>query len=304
MTDRAPIIQPRFSIVIASRNAEATIGRTLQSLVDQAYPNLQVVCIDGASTDGTLAVIKRYGDLVSTLVSEPDRNVADALNKGFKRTDGVLLGYVNADDALVPDALAKAARLFQENPDVDVISGGCHRVYADGSDCTMQVRPDFLEVLSLMNPLEQPSTFWRRPAWERAGLFDVSYFLAFDWEYWNRLRRSGARFLTTDMVFAHYYFSDTNLTSTGGLEVVREMFRITRTYGPYNGFVAYLYLAFYNFFDLRGYYDKPFSELPRRRQLVFGLTLKLLYGILGRRIVNSYNWNFASKQQRGLVWYK
>jgi glycosyltransferase involved in cell wall biosynthesis len=295
---------PRFSIVIASRNAEATIERTLQSLAAQAYPNLQIVCIDGASTDGTLSIIKRFGGIVSVLVSEPDRNVADALNKGFQRADGELLGYVNADDALAPEALSRVALLFEQNPDVDVVTGGCHRVFADGSDCITKVRQDFLDVLSLMNPIEQPSTFWRRRVWERAGALDISYFLAFDWEYWNRLQRSGARFLVTDLVLARYYFSDCNLTSTGGERVAKEMFRVTRTYGPYNGFVAYVYLALYRIFDLRGFYDQPFVALPRSRQLVFGLTMKSLYFLLGRKIVNSYNWNFASKQQRGMVWYK
>jgi len=295
---------PRFSIVIASRNAAATIARTLDSLAAQAYPNLQVVCIDGASTDDTVGVIRRFGGLVSVLVSESDRNVADALNKGFRYGDGEYLGYVNADDALAENALECVVELFRQNPDVDVITGGCRRVYADGSEYVTHVRTDFMQVLALMNPIEQPSTFWRRRAWDKAGEFDVSYFLAFDWEYWNRLQKSGARFFSTDKVLSHYYFSDTNLTSRGGRKLVDEMFKITRTYGPYKGVVAYLYLALYNIFDLRGYYDQPFTALPRWRQLLFGVALKALYLVLGKQIVNSYNWNFASKQERGLVWYK
>jgi glycosyltransferase involved in cell wall biosynthesis len=295
---------PRFSIVIASRNAEATVARTLDSLAAQAYPNLQVVCIDGASTDDTVGVIRRFGDLVSVLVSESDRNVADALNKGFRYGDGEYFGYVNADDALAANALEYVAELFLQHPDVDVITGGCHRVYADGSEYVTHVRTDFMEVLALMNPIEQPSTFWRRRAWEKAGELDISYFLAFDWEYWNRLRRSGARFLSTDKVLSHYYFSDDNLTSRGGRKLVHEMFKITRAYGPLKGMVAYLYLALYNVFDLRGYYDQPFATLPRWRQLIFGAALKFLYLVLGKQVVNSYNWNFASKQERGLVWYK
>ncbi len=295
---------PRFSIVIASRNAEATVERTLESLAEQAYPNLQVVCIDGASTDRTVDVIQSFGPLVSVLVSEPDRNVADAINKGFRLADGDFFGYVNADDALATGALESAAELFRQNPEVDVVTGACHRVYADGSECVTRVRPDFREVLALMDPIEQPSTFWRRRAWEKAGELDVSYSLAFDWEYWNRLQRSGARFLATDALLSHYYFSDTNLTSRGGRKLVSELFRVTRTYGPYKGAIAYLYLALYSIFDLRGYYDRPFATLPRWRQVLFGGTLKLLYLLLGTKIVSCYNWNFASKQQRGLVWYK
>ena len=85
---------------------------------------------------------------------------------------------------------------------------------------------------------------------------------------------------------------------------MNEMFRVTRKYGPYRGLVAYLYLMLYRVFDLHGYYDQSFATLPRWRQVLFGATLKALYFVLGKRIVNSYNWNFASKQERGLVWYK
>jgi hypothetical protein len=82
------------------------------------------------------------------------------------------------------------------------------------------------------------------------------------------------------------------------------MYRITKQYGPFNGFVADVYRFLYTFFDLQGYYDLPRKQLPLPRRLIFSGALALLSAIFGRRVIVSYNWNWASKQVRGKVWYK
>jgi glycosyltransferase involved in cell wall biosynthesis len=295
---------PRISLVTPCLNAAATIDRTLDSIAANRYPNLQYVVCDGGSTDGTLDRVHARGTLVSHIICGPDKNVADAVNKGFRVADGEILCYLNADDALTPDALDHVAAFFRRHPDIDGLTGACERIYADGSEELTEVPEHYLQLLPFRNCLEQPSTFWRAAVHREAGELDDSFALAFDWEWWNRLCRAGARFAKTDNVLSRYYFSGENLTSKAGERVVDEMYRVTRRYARHGWAVARMYRFLYRTFDLRGYYDKPFSELTAARQARLGAALFVLYGLFGRRVVNAYNWNWASKQVRGLVWYR
>lgn len=295
---------PRITLVTPSLNAAKTIERTLRSIEDQAYPNVQMICVDGKSSDSTPEIIERYRHIVNHVIREKDKNVAEAINKGFRLADGEIFCYLNADDALAPQALERVAHFFMEHPDIDVVTGGCRRVFADGSELVTQVPEPFLETLSMRNDIEQPSTFWRASIHHRLGELDESYQLAFDWEWWNRLHLFGARFKRIPDVLSVYYFSEDNLTSRAGYRVIKEMYRVTKTYGPYRGYIADIYQFLFQWFDMHGCYDQPFHDLPLAKRFVFGITLGLLYNLFGRQAINSYNWNWASKQIRGLVWYK
>jgi glycosyltransferase involved in cell wall biosynthesis len=295
---------PRISLVTPSLNAERSIERTLHSVQEQNYPNLQMICVDGKSSDGTPAIIERYRHIVSAVISKEDKNATEAVNKGFKLADGDIFCYLNADDALTPGALLFVAQVFMDNPDIEVVTGGCRRVFADGTELTTQVPEHYLDVLSMFNGLEQPSTFWRAGIHRRLGEFDETYQLAFDWEWWNRLHSSGARFKRVSDVLSVYYFTDDNLTSKAGMRVIHEMYRITKKYGPFRGYIADIYRFLFRAFDMHGFYDKPFHQLPAGKQFLFGSALWALCTIFGRQCVYSYNWNWASKQIRGLVWYK
>lgn len=294
---------PRISLVVPSFNAVRTVERTLRSLLDQGYPALQLICVDGASRDGTVEILERHRPALAHLVSEPDRGPADALNKGFRLADGELLGWLNADDALAPGALRTVARAFLAHPEADVVTGGCYRFYADGSRVETAVPDRFVERMALRNPLEQPSTFWRAAVHRAAGELDASMTYAFDWEWWNRLLVHGARFVRIPEVLSHYYFSEDNLTSRGGQKVVEEMYRITRRYGPFGGRVADVYRFLYRHLDLRGWFDAP-RTLPPVKRWVFRATLSGVRLLFGRDVRDGYNWNWASKQARGLVWYR
>jgi glycosyltransferase involved in cell wall biosynthesis len=263
-----------------------------------------MICVDGNSSDRTSAIIERYRHIVSHFIKEKDKNVAEAINKGFKLADGEIFCYLNADDALTSGALDCVARTFMDNLDIDVVTGGCRRVFADGSELITQVPVHFLEVLSMRNDIEQPSTFWRSAIHRHLGELDDSYQFAFDWEWWNRLYVSGARFKRISNVLSVYYFSEDNLTSKAGRRVITEMYHVTKTYGPFKGYIADVYRFLFRIFDMHGCYDQAFHELPLVKRILFGGTLLFFYKIFGRQAINSYNWNWASKQVRGLVWYR
>jgi len=290
----------KISIVTACYNAADTIERTIQSIREQGYNDLQYIVIDGDSTDGTQEVIQRHLDFIDVYISEPDKGVCEALNKGFKYADGEIFAYLNADDCLMPGALNFIAEAFEASPEIDVITGGCRRIFADGSEYTTQVPDRYLRAMAWRNDIEQPSTFWRAKVHHLAGDFDENLKLAFDWEYWNRLAKSGAAFKAVPEVLSIYYFSDTNLTSRGGISVIREMRDITARY--HGKGLAFAYMVIFHLVDMRGLLDgRNLNWFARAWSKSVFTVLGFLFG---REAIHHYNWNWASKQVRGLVWYK
>jgi hypothetical protein len=156
--------------------------------------------------------------------------------------------------------------------------------------------------MALRNDFEQPSTFWRADIHRKAGQIDESYKLAFDWEWWNRLRAIGAQFHRIDGVLSHYYFTETNLTSRGGQQVIDEMARVTETYASPR--VAAVYRFMYQQFDLKGDLDVSTGQLPRWRRIRLRVVRGALRWMFGPLVIDNYNWNWASKQVRGVVWFK
>lgn len=296
---------PRFSLVVPSFNSAATIARTLRSLQSQNYPNLELIFVDGASRDGTLDRAEPFRPLFQHWISEPDNGQIHALNKGFRLATGDIFGWLCADDELAPGALHAAASLFAAHPDADMITGGCRRKFSDGSEVKTEPEPGgrVLERIGYFNGIEQPSTFWKAPLHRRAGELDEHLSLAFDWAWWNRLKQAGARLVTTPEVLSHYYFSEANKTSSGGMRVARQMYWVIKHFGPLRGYLADIYMFLFRRFDLHGCYDNPQTAPPLRRWC-FNRTLKLLLKLFGKELIYSYNWNWASKQERGLCWYK
>ena len=292
---------PKLSIVVPSFNAVATIKRTLDSILSQNYPNLELVCVDGESNDGTIDILQQYREQIDVLICEPDKCQAEALNKGFDRATGDVYGWLCADDEFAEGTLMFIGQHFESQPNCNVVTGGCIRKFDDGSSFATTPEEDYYNKLVLKNTLEQPSTFWRAAVHEQNGRLSETLKYAFDWEYWARMVRNKIPIESTDRPLSVYYFSDSNLTSTGGRKIADEMYAIVRDYGPYNGRIAWAYSFLYRIFDLRGYYDADVDKSKLEKGIFFA-TLRLLYLIFDRDSINTYNWNFASRQERGKGW--
>ena len=294
---------PRISLVVPCFRAAGTIARSLDSILAQNYPNLQLIVIDGGSRDGTVDIIKAYEAHIDFWVSEKDKGQVDALNKGFAKADGELFGWLCADDEFLPGALRRLAEEFVAHPEADLVTGGCRRNFNGAYTVDTTPDPSFLSDLDFKNTIEQPSTLWRQHSHHAAGPLDCSYKFAFDWEYWCRLKRTGAVFRAIPEPLSLYHFSSENLTSTGGRKIAEEMYRIIKEYGPYRGRIADVYRMLYRIFDLRGYYDKETAEtMPKWKRAMFFFALRMLYRRYDPHVINSYNWNFVSRQERGLGW--
>ena len=291
-----------FSIVVPNYNSGAVIERAIESLLSQSYPDLQIIIMDAESEDQSWDIIERYRNRLDIVVRAKDHGQADGLNKGFSLARGDIVGWLCADDELMPGALSHVAELFRKTPDADVVMGGCERVYEDGSREVTPARPDAWEWIRFHNVVEQPSTFWRQPLHRRLGPLDLSYRLGFDWDFWARMAKEGAKITTTERVLSRYYFSGDNKCSKAGNLFAEEAFRILRKHGPFRGGLAYVYRFIYRHFDLKGCCDKPPVCSPARH-FVYRLTCALLARSIGGKYMGMYNWHFASCQQRGLKWH-
>jgi glycosyltransferase involved in cell wall biosynthesis len=186
---------PSISIVTPSFNQGKFIERTIQSVLGQAYPRIEYVIQDGGSKDETLSILKRYLDENASYESMPDGGQAQAINMGFSRTSGEIMGWLNSDDILLPDALRFVGDYFARNPEVDVVYGNRILIDEDDNEIGRWVLPEHDDgILGWVDFMPQETLFWRRRLWERAGgRIDESFRFAMDWDLLLRFRDAGAK---------------------------------------------------------------------------------------------------------------
>lgn len=191
----------KISLVTPCWQAARFIRETIDSVLAQEGAEVEYGIMDGASTDGTVEIIRGYESRLSWWASELDAGQTDALNKGLARTTGEVLGFLNADDVLVPGALRAVAAAFDENPEIDLVYGRVEWIDAEGRAqgthsgdiSTLGEVLDVQRVWWAQRQWVQPEVFFRRRLWERVGAFDTRYHLAFDYDYWVRCFLAGAR---------------------------------------------------------------------------------------------------------------
>lgn len=191
-----PARLPSISIVTPSLNQGEYLESTIRSVSDQSYPALEYVVQDGGSSDGTLEILKAYSSSLASWESAPDGGQASAINRGFERTTGEIMAYLNSDDVLLPGSLAYIARFFESNPEVDVVYG--HRILIDGGgkEIGRWILPGHdNEAIAYADFVPQETLFWRRSAWESVGeKLDESFKFAMDYDLILRFRDAGLTF--------------------------------------------------------------------------------------------------------------
>lgn len=193
---------PKITIITPSYNQGKYIGSTVRSVLNQGYPHLEFLVLDGGSTDETLSVLHSF-DSKLAWISKKDKGQVDAINQGIEQASGEVIGYLNSDDLLAPGALWKVGRFFANNTQKIWLTGDYAIISSESQKVNQEIRiykhlqrtvaavfPQLWPtVLSLNNPIAQPSTFWRRSVHKKVGYFDEKYHYVMDYDFWLRLLR-------------------------------------------------------------------------------------------------------------------
>ncbi len=191
----------RISIVTPSYNQAKYIERTIQSILSQDIEGLWYMVFDGGSSDETLSVLRRYEDRVPW-VSERDRGPSDAINKGFYRSHGDILGWLSSDDIYYPGALQTVLDFFEKNPDVDVMYGDTNHIDENDEFIGKYPTEDWdWERLKKTCFISQPAVFFRRRVFDRYGPLEIGI-RCMDYEYWLRLGKNKVRFVHLPQLLA------------------------------------------------------------------------------------------------------
>jgi glycosyltransferase involved in cell wall biosynthesis len=180
---------PLVSIVTPSYNQSRFIEATILSVLDQDYPNLEYLIVDGGSQDGSLEIIQRYGERLSWWVSEPDQGQTDAINKGFAHAKGDIYAWLNSDDTYQPGAVSEAVDFLQTHPRVGMVYGDANFIdlagRVTGKFNAQQTSYQRLRRGGVYIP--QQAAFWRANLWHQVAPLDPSFFFAMDYDLWVRL---------------------------------------------------------------------------------------------------------------------
>lgn len=195
---------PRVSIVTPSYNQGWCIERTILSVLRQDYDNIEYVVMDSASTDETRHILAKYSNEIDIICQEKDKGQSDALNRGFKKTTGSILAYLNSDDCYASrTVVSDAVKVLTSEPGIDLVYG--RRYFIDKNGFYTRAYPyrEYdRELLKKSCYVPQECTFWTREIYERSGdRVDDSLRFAMDYELWLRFLQHGAKFKSIDSVY-------------------------------------------------------------------------------------------------------
>ncbi|MDR2136683.1 MAG: glycosyltransferase [Synergistaceae bacterium] len=208
-----------FSIVTVCLNAASTIEKTIESVLNQSYPNVEYIVVDGGSKDGTLEILEKYKSRLARLISEPDGGIYDAFNKGVALTTGEIVGILNADDCYAPWALSAVAESAGLHPECGVFYGKLAVIDEALRKWTVYPLGDPSRLLDRAS-IPHPSVFVRKNVYKQYGLFDDNYKIVGDWDFLLRLYLGEEGFCPIERVLTA--FVNAGLSSVPSRRLLRE----------------------------------------------------------------------------------
>jgi len=303
---------PLVSIITPSYNQGAFLEDTIRSVLSQEYPNLEYWIIDGGSIDGSLEIIEKYADRLTGWVSEADQGQADAINKGFSKTRGEIVAWLNSDDVYRPRAIENAVSAFQSHPEVGLVYSDVDSIDEQG-DLFNRMRYDQWQLVDLMtfNILGQAGVFFRRSVLEHAGGLDLSYHYLLDHHLWLRMALQAKLMHVPGQVWsaARMHAGAKNVSDAAGFG--QEAYRLVQWMSDDHRFAehfmrhekkiwagAHRLDAFYLLNGdqpaaslrayWRGLWKNPGTVLKDWRRILFAVVGTFLKGFSGNQLRNSY----------------
>jgi glycosyltransferase involved in cell wall biosynthesis len=284
---------PLVSIVTPSYKQARYLEETIESVLAQDYPRLEYLVVDGGSDDGSVEVIERYADRLAWWASEPDAGQAAALNKGFARAKGEILGWLSSDDTLYPEAVSRVVAALDEDPDTLLVYGEALFVDEQGRELfALEPRPFDVKTMvrTAANHVVQPGSLFRRRALELAGPFDEAAHYLFDFQFALRLAQAGGKVERIPDPLATYRVHAESKSGGGTLLKAQDYVRFADRFLAGSGLPgesegrAAAYLAAGDYFyaarglrEARRYLLRSLARRPTRRGI----------GLLARALVRS-----------------
>lgn len=177
------------SIITPSYNQAPFLEATIRSVLEQDYPQIEYIIIDGGSTDGSVEIIQRYADRLAGWVSEKDRGQTDAINKGFARARGDVLAWINSDDTYNPGAVREAVEYLNAHPEAGMVYGDASYIDENGRIIGRfpAAQTDYAKLRRGYVHVPQQSAFFKGDLWRKVGPLDDSFYFAMDYDLWVRL---------------------------------------------------------------------------------------------------------------------
>lgn len=183
--------QPKVSIVTISYNQGQFLEECMRSVLEQDYPNLEYIVIDGGSSDNSKAIIEKLAHRLTYWQSEKDAGQTDAINQGFSHASGEILAWLNSDDLLLPGAVSWAVAGLKANPEAGMVYGDCLLINADGKTLGRfpAAQTDYRKLRQGYVHIPQQASFWRAELWKQIAPLDSSFYFAMDYDLWVRLAK-------------------------------------------------------------------------------------------------------------------
>ncbi|MBV6402725.1 MAG: hypothetical protein CNIPEHKO_03038 [Anaerolineales bacterium] len=217
---------PLVSIITPSFNQARYIEQTIQSVLGQDYPRIEYIVVDGASTDGSVEIIKKYANKLAWWLSEKDSGQAEAINKGLARATGEIVTWLNSDDYYLPSAVSAAVKVFEENSEVVLVYGNMLAVDERGNPFnTLTYKQLTLQDLLCFQIIGQPAVFFRREVLSKTGMLDPTFHFLLDHHLWIRIAQHG-KILHVDQTWAAARYHAEAKNRAKAAEFGREAFRI------------------------------------------------------------------------------
>lgn len=219
-------MKPLVSIITPSYNQVPYLEQTIKSVLEQDYARMEYLVVDGASTDNSVEIIKKYAGKLTRWVSEKDAGQGDAINKGFAHAKGEILAWLNSDDYYLPGIISSVVQAFEENPDIALVYGNMLAVDEHGKTFNiLKYKQLSLQDLLCFQIIGQPAVFFRRSALDKAGLLDTTFHFLLDHHLWIRIAQYGKILhIPQTWAAARYHPDAKNRAKTA--EFGREAFRI------------------------------------------------------------------------------